>query len=60
MRALADLFDRRGIRTHFQIEAGQGHTWSEARAGLPYGLRVFGLALASPVTSPTVPLKPGR
>jgi enterochelin esterase-like enzyme len=38
VQRLAGLFARRGIPTQFRIQRGQGHTWGEARAGLPWGL----------------------
>jgi hypothetical protein len=38
VQRLAGLFARRGIPTQFRIQRGQGHTWAEARVGLPWGL----------------------
>ena len=38
VQRLANQLRGRGLPVHFQIEPGQGHTWKEAQAGIPYGL----------------------
>lgn len=38
VKALATQLADRGQQVAFQVEPGQGHTWREALAGLPYGL----------------------
>lgn len=35
---IANQLRGRGLPVHFQVEPGQGHTWKEAQAGIPYGL----------------------
>jgi len=42
VRALADGLRARGQDAVFRVEPGQHHTWSEAAAGLPYGLAFAG------------------
>ncbi|MDO5745596.1 MAG: alpha/beta hydrolase-fold protein [Micrococcaceae bacterium] len=38
VQKLATLLKERGQTVYFRINKGQGHTWSEVRAGLPYAL----------------------
>ena len=38
MKSVADALTKRGQPVLFQIEAGQGHNWAQARTGMPYGL----------------------
>jgi len=35
---IANQLRGRGLPVQFQVEPGQGHTWKEAQAGIPYGL----------------------
>ncbi|GAA5226066.1 alpha/beta hydrolase [Paeniglutamicibacter antarcticus] len=38
VKKLADQLKSRQQKVYYRINAGQGHTWSEVRAGLPYAL----------------------
>ena len=38
IQRIANQLRGRGLPVQFQVEPGQGHTWKEAQAGIPYGL----------------------
>jgi enterochelin esterase-like enzyme len=46
-RALDHLLTARGQLVEYRVEAGVGHTWNEARAGLPYALAFAGRVLSA-------------
>lgn len=48
VHALADVLNARGELVLLRVEKGQGHTWTEAAAGLPYALSYAATQLADP------------
>ncbi|HEX5533964.1 MAG TPA: alpha/beta hydrolase-fold protein [Actinomycetales bacterium] len=46
-RALDHLLTARGQLVEYRVEPGVGHTWNEARAGLPYALAFAGRMLSA-------------
>jgi enterochelin esterase-like enzyme len=54
-QALANLIAARHEPVTFRVESGQGHTWSEAAAGLPYALAYAARLLAGADLAATYP-----
>lgn len=55
VESLARIFSARGLDVVLRLEAGQGHTWAEARDGLPYALAFAASRFGAPVLGQVFP-----
>lgn len=53
--SLARILHARGLDVLLRLERGQGHTWAEATAGMPYALAFAASRLGTPALAQTFP-----